>query len=105
MLQVIPVPGIFFLVAVLTFGFILKYTAFGRYIYAIGGNEQAARLAGQQEGEARLRAAAAEGLGRMRARAARDTLVAVQNDPDETVRQRVAEALARLDSPAGIAGC
>ncbi len=45
-LQVIPVPGIFFLVAVLTFGLILKYTAFGRYIYAIGGNEQAARLAG-----------------------------------------------------------
>ncbi|HZC34358.1 MAG TPA: ABC transporter permease, partial [Chthoniobacterales bacterium] len=45
-LQVVPVPGIFFLVAVLTFGFILKYTAFGRYIYAIGGNEQAARLAG-----------------------------------------------------------
>ncbi len=45
-LQVVPVPGIFFLVAVLTFGFILKYTVFGRYIYAIGGNEQAARLAG-----------------------------------------------------------
>ena len=47
-LQVVPVPGIFFLVAVLTFGFILKYSAFGRYIYAIGGNEQAARLAGIQ---------------------------------------------------------
>jgi simple sugar transport system permease protein len=45
-LQIVPVPGIFFLIAVLTFGFILKYTAFGRYIYAIGGNEQAARLAG-----------------------------------------------------------
>jgi simple sugar transport system permease protein len=45
-LQVIPVPGIFFLVAVVAFGFILKYSAFGRYIYAIGGNEQAARLAG-----------------------------------------------------------
>jgi simple sugar transport system permease protein len=45
-LQIVPVPGIFFLVAVLTYGFILKYTAFGRYIYAIGGNEQAARLAG-----------------------------------------------------------
>jgi simple sugar transport system permease protein len=44
--QVIPVPGIFFLVAVVAFGFILRYTAFGRYIYAIGGNEQAARLAG-----------------------------------------------------------
>jgi len=47
-LQVVPVPGIFFLVAVLAFGFILKYSAFGRYIYAIGGNEQAARLAGIQ---------------------------------------------------------
>jgi simple sugar transport system permease protein len=46
--QVIPVPGIFFLVVVLIFGFILKYSAFGRYIYAIGGNEQAARLAGIQ---------------------------------------------------------
>ena len=46
MFRVIPVPGIFFLVAVVTFGFILRYTAFGRYIYAIGGNEQAARLAG-----------------------------------------------------------
>jgi simple sugar transport system permease protein len=45
-LQIVPVPGIFFLAAVLTFGFILKYTSFGRYIYAIGGNEQAARLAG-----------------------------------------------------------
>ena len=45
-LQVVPVPGIFFLVAVLAFGLILKYSAFGRYIYAIGGNEQAARLAG-----------------------------------------------------------
>src|ERR1700756_1374980 len=47
-LQVIPVPGIFFLVVVLIFGFVLKYSAFGRYIYAIGGNEQAARLAGIQ---------------------------------------------------------
>jgi simple sugar transport system permease protein len=46
--QVIPVPGIFFLVVVLIFGFVLKYSAFGRYIYAIGGNEQAARLAGIQ---------------------------------------------------------
>jgi simple sugar transport system permease protein len=44
--QVIPVPGIFFLIAVLVFGFVLKVSTFGRYIYAIGGNEQAARLAG-----------------------------------------------------------
>ena len=28
------------------FGFLLKFTSFGRYIYAIGGNEQAARVAG-----------------------------------------------------------
>jgi simple sugar transport system permease protein len=45
-LQVVPVPGIFFLVAVLLFGGILKFSSFGAYIYAIGGNEQAARLAG-----------------------------------------------------------
>ena len=44
--QVIPVPGIFFLIAVLVFGFVLKVSTFGRYIYAIGGNEQATRLAG-----------------------------------------------------------
>jgi simple sugar transport system permease protein len=44
--QIIPVPGIFFLIAVLIFGFILKYSTFGRYILAIGGNEQSARLAG-----------------------------------------------------------
>jgi simple sugar transport system permease protein len=44
--QVIPVPGIFFLIAVLLFGFVLKYTTFGRYVLAIGGNEQSARLAG-----------------------------------------------------------
>jgi simple sugar transport system permease protein len=46
MLQIVPVPGIFFLVAVLVFGLILRFSAFGAYIYAIGGNEQAARLAG-----------------------------------------------------------
>jgi simple sugar transport system permease protein len=44
--QVIPVPGLFFLAAVLLFGFLLRFSIFGRYIYAIGGNEQAARLAG-----------------------------------------------------------
>jgi simple sugar transport system permease protein len=44
--QIVPVPGIFFLIAVLVFGFMLKFTTFGRYILAIGGNEQSARLAG-----------------------------------------------------------
>jgi simple sugar transport system permease protein len=61
-LQVVPVPGIFFLVAVLTFGFILKYSAFGRYIYAIGGNEQAARLAGIQVDQIKVAVYAISGM-------------------------------------------
>ena len=61
-LQVIPVPGIFFLVAVLLFGFILKYSAFGRYIYAIGGNEQAARLAGIQVDQIKVAVYAISGM-------------------------------------------
>jgi len=43
---VVPVPGLFFLAAIVVFGLLLKFTAFGRYIYAIGGNEEAALLAG-----------------------------------------------------------
>lgn len=42
----IPVPGLIFAGIILLFWVILKYTKFGRYIYAIGGNEEAARLAG-----------------------------------------------------------
>jgi simple sugar transport system permease protein len=61
-LQVVPVPGIFFLVAVLTFGLILKYSAFGRYIYAIGGNEQAARLAGIHVDQIKIAVYAISGL-------------------------------------------
>jgi simple sugar transport system permease protein len=43
---VIPVPGLFFLAAIIIFGALLRFTAFGRYVYAIGGNEEAALLAG-----------------------------------------------------------
>ena len=43
---VIPVPGLFFLAAVLIYGAVLRFTPFGRYVYAIGGNEEAARLSG-----------------------------------------------------------
>ena len=43
---VVPVPGLFFLAAVVVFGCLLRFTAFGRYVYAIGGNEDAARLSG-----------------------------------------------------------
>ena len=43
---VVPVPGLFFLAAVLIYGAVLRFTSFGRYVYAIGGNEEAARLSG-----------------------------------------------------------
>ena len=43
---VIPAPAILFLAIVAFFQIILAYTSFGRNLYAIGGNETAARLAG-----------------------------------------------------------
>ncbi|WP_425373949.1 ABC transporter permease [Phyllobacterium bourgognense] len=43
---IIPVPGVIFAGIIVLFWVILKFTKFGRYIYAIGGNEEAARLAG-----------------------------------------------------------
>ncbi|MGM0420494.1 MAG: ABC transporter permease [Bacillota bacterium] len=42
----IPVPVIIFLVIIAAGYFILTRTTFGRYVYAVGGNRQAARLAG-----------------------------------------------------------
>ena len=42
----IPVPVWISLIVVLVFVFITRKTAFGRYIYAIGGNEKAAYLSG-----------------------------------------------------------
>jgi ribose transport system permease protein len=42
----IPVPAICFLVIGITFSIILKTTRFGRYVYAIGGNETASHLSG-----------------------------------------------------------
>jgi simple sugar transport system permease protein len=43
---VFPVPGLFFLAAIILFSALLRFTVFGRYIYAIGGNEEATRLSG-----------------------------------------------------------
>ncbi|MFB3786831.1 MAG: substrate-binding domain-containing protein [bacterium] len=43
---VVPLPAVFFLLTVAVFQILLVYTAFGRNLYAIGGNETAARLAG-----------------------------------------------------------
>jgi simple sugar transport system permease protein len=43
---VIPVPGFFFLAVLLTFYALTRFTTYGAYLLAIGGNEQASRLAG-----------------------------------------------------------
>jgi simple sugar transport system permease protein len=42
----VPMPSLFFLAAIIGFGVILRFTTFGRYVYAIGGNVEAARLSG-----------------------------------------------------------
>ena len=44
--RIVPVPGLFFLAVVVLSALLLRATTFGRYVYAIGGNEQAARLSG-----------------------------------------------------------
>ena len=44
--DVIPAPGLFFLGCVLAAGFVLSRLPFGRYIYAVGGNEETARFSG-----------------------------------------------------------
>ncbi len=43
---VVPVQVIIFLVVILVMGFILTYTSYGRCIYAIGGNKEAAKMMG-----------------------------------------------------------
>jgi ribose transport system permease protein len=42
----VPVPAILMLLVAVLAGLLLHYTAFGRHVYAIGGNEVAARLSG-----------------------------------------------------------
>jgi ribose/xylose/arabinose/galactoside ABC-type transport system permease subunit len=42
----IPVPIVIMLAVVIGAGYLLGQTRFGRYVYAIGGNEEAARLSG-----------------------------------------------------------
>lgn len=43
---VVPVPGLFFLTIILVVFLIVRFTTYGSYLLAIGGNEEAARLAG-----------------------------------------------------------
>src|SRR6202790_3920976 len=43
---VVAMPSVSFLAAIVLFGAILRFTTFGRYAYAIGGNVEAAKLSG-----------------------------------------------------------
>ncbi len=43
---IIPVPGLFFLAVLAVFYALTRFTTYGAYLLAIGGNEQASRLAG-----------------------------------------------------------
>ena len=42
----VPIPSVIFLVLLVVAALVLHYTPFGRYVYAIGSNEEAARLSG-----------------------------------------------------------
>jgi simple sugar transport system permease protein len=59
---VVPMPGLFFLGAILLYGAVLRFTPFGRYVYAIGGNEEAARLSGIASGRVKIATYAVSGL-------------------------------------------
>jgi putative xylitol transport system permease protein len=47
----VPVPVIIFAVVVLLFWFILRYTTYGRYVYAVGGNAKSAKTSGISTGK------------------------------------------------------
>ena len=59
---VVPMPSVFFLAAIILFGAILRFTAFGRYAYAIGGNIEAAKLSGIRVVQVQLTAYLLSGL-------------------------------------------
>ncbi len=59
---IIPAPGLFFIAALIVFGALLRFTTFGRYVYAIGGNEEATRLSGIAVGRVKIATYAFSGL-------------------------------------------
>ena len=59
---VVPMPGLFFIAAIVIYGAVLRFTPFGRYVYAIGGNEEAARLSGIDAGRVKIVTYAISGL-------------------------------------------
>jgi len=59
---VVPMPGLFFIAAIVIYAAVLRFTPFGRYVYAIGGNEEAARLSGIESGKVKITTYAISGL-------------------------------------------
>lgn len=59
---VVPMPGLFFIAAITLYAALLRFTPFGRYVYAIGGNEEAARLSGIEAGKVKIATYALSGL-------------------------------------------
>jgi ribose transport system permease protein len=51
---VVPMPVIIMIILVVIFQFCMKQTCFGRYVYALGGNEQASRLSGVKTNKVKL---------------------------------------------------
>jgi inositol transport system permease protein len=58
----IPTPVIFMLVIVAITWYILRHTKFGRYLYAVGGNEDAARASGINIGKTKFMAYVVSGV-------------------------------------------
>jgi simple sugar transport system permease protein len=52
----LPMPSVFFLAVIVIFGAVLRFTTFGRYVYAIGGNAEAAKLSGINVAQVQLAA-------------------------------------------------
>jgi simple sugar transport system permease protein len=59
---VVPVPALFFVVIALIMDFVLNRTVFGKYLYAIGGNEKCARISGLQVDRHKIAAYAISGM-------------------------------------------
>jgi ribose/xylose/arabinose/galactoside ABC-type transport system permease subunit len=52
--RLIPVPALFFLGVVVVAMFLARRTRFGRHVYAVGGNEETARLSGIRTGRVKI---------------------------------------------------
>jgi simple sugar transport system permease protein len=59
---VVPVPALFFIVIAVLADFVLNRTVFGKYLYAIGGNEKCARISGLKVDRHKVAAYAISGM-------------------------------------------